>query len=284
MKKKIIVASSLVATIIGVSVAYGMGKEEPVVTNMPVIADAPVKVISNAVSRDVYTTVDSGVKPKYDLSSYNQYVAAQEEKEVAAKKPHYGSVSSALVGNEKALDSKNIVTVGGTEVNSLAEPPAKLNIVSAVGDEVGEYKEYTAPVITTPSYNKLDADKELGEPVRLGYYTATAYDLGFASCEKHLGDPGYGHTAGGYNLKGKSWSESMVVAVDPSVIPLGSKLYVEFDGARSKYTGIYTAADIGGGIKGNHIDVFMGDFNMEETSQEALNFGKVDDARVYIYK
>ena len=52
-----------------------------------------------------------------------------------------------------------------------------------------------------------------------------------------------------------------VAAVDPQVIPLGTKLYVE------NY-GIAIAADTGGGIKGNRIDVFF------DTHHEAINWGR----------
>ena len=44
--------------------------------------------------------------------------------------------------------------------------------------------------------------------------------------------------------------ENWTVAVDPDVIPLGS--YVWIDGNR------YFAADVGGAIQENHIDMFMG--------------------------
>ncbi|NLW24687.1 MAG: DUF348 domain-containing protein [Clostridia bacterium] len=58
------------------------------------------------------------------------------------------------------------------------------------------------------------------------------------------------------------------VAVDPDIIPLGTKLYV--DGY-----GYGVAQDIGGAIKGNRIDLFM------ETRQEALDWG-LRTVRVYI--
>jgi 3D (Asp-Asp-Asp) domain-containing protein len=41
------------------------------------------------------------------------------------------------------------------------------------------------------------------------------------------------------------------VAVDPSVIPLGSRIYIEGVGER-------IAEDVGGGVKGHHIDVYLG--------------------------
>lgn len=52
-----------------------------------------------------------------------------------------------------------------------------------------------------------------------------------------------------------------VVSVDPRVIPLGTRLYVE------NY-GYAVAADTGGSIKGNRVDVF---FN---TYQQAINWGR----------
>ena len=41
------------------------------------------------------------------------------------------------------------------------------------------------------------------------------------------------------------------VAVDPRIIPLGSKIYIEGLGER-------IAEDVGGGVKGHHIDVYLG--------------------------
>lgn len=71
--------------------------------------------------------------------------------------------------------------------------------------------------------------------------------------------------ASGYTHTGKRtytdiWPTVGTVAVDPSVIPLGSRLYI--DGY-----GYATAMDIGGSIKGNRIDLFF------DTRQEALRWG-----------
>ena len=54
----------------------------------------------------------------------------------------------------------------------------------------------------------------------------------------------------------KGWQN----AVDPKVIPLGSQVYVEGHGWR-------IAEDVGGKVKGNIIDIFMG------SRKEALNLG-----------
>lgn len=45
-----------------------------------------------------------------------------------------------------------------------------------------------------------------------------------------------------------------IVAADPSVLPLGSRILLSGAGA---YNGIYTVADTGGRIKGRRIDIFV---------------------------
>lgn len=70
--------------------------------------------------------------------------------------------------------------------------------------------------------------------------TSTAYTANCAGCS--------GITATGFNLKANP--NAKVIAVDPNVIPLGSKVYVEG-------YGYAIASDTGGAIKGNKIDVFF---------------------------
>jgi 3D (Asp-Asp-Asp) domain-containing protein len=79
---------------------------------------------------------------------------------------------------------------------------------------------------------------------------ATAYTASCKGCS--------GITKTGVNIKANP--NEKVIAVDPSVIPLGSKVYVEGFGEA-------TAADTGGAIKGNRIDVFI------PSEQDAMNFG-----------
>lgn len=103
---------------------------------------------------------------------------------------------------------------------------------------------------------------------------ATAYDLAYASCGKTPSDPAYGITANGTNLQGKTRAEAMTIAVDPKVIPLGSKVEIVFSEPYTHFNGIYTARDKGGAIKGNKIDVFMGDFNQTKSHPSTLDFGR----------
>lgn len=63
-----------------------------------------------------------------------------------------------------------------------------------------------------------------------------------------------------------------IVAADPSVLPLGTKIRVTNAGAQS---GIYTVADTGSKVQGRHIDIFI------STWRRAKEFGrKVVDVTV----
>ena len=70
-----------------------------------------------------------------------------------------------------------------------------------------------------------------------------------------------------YGSIGERLFQGVSVAVDPSVIPYGSK--IEIDGE------VYIAQDCGGAISGNRIDVY------HDSHQDALNFG-VQTKSVYI--
>ncbi len=93
----------------------------------------------------------------------------------------------------------------------------------------------------------------------------TAYSAGFESTGKNPGDPGYGITATGKMAKPRH-----TIAVDPNLIPLGSLVYIDGIGYR-------VAEDIGGAIKGSHIDVFYPDEN------DAKIFGVKKHVKVYVF-
>lgn len=63
-----------------------------------------------------------------------------------------------------------------------------------------------------------------------------------------------------------------VIAVDPRVIPLGSRLYIEFADGSGMYG---VAEDTGGAIKGNKIDIAM------QSVDQAYEFG-VQNVKVYV--
>lgn len=93
--------------------------------------------------------------------------------------------------------------------------------------------------------------------------TATAYDASYES-----NGPWGPITATGKALK------SGMVAVDPRVIPLGTKLYIESPDGSWVY-GYSVAEDTGGAIKGNKVDLFF------PSSHSVRQFGR-RTANVYI--
>ena len=99
---------------------------------------------------------------------------------------------------------------------------------------------------------------------------ATAYDLSVGSCGKHPGEPGYGITSSGTKAKA-----GRTVAVDPEVVPLGSRLHITFPDEYSHLDGIYIAEDTGRLIKGNTVDIFFGEDKSGSTEiyNQAMKFG-----------
>ncbi|PLR80825.1 peptidoglycan-binding protein [Bacillus canaveralius] len=104
-----------------------------------------------------------------------------------------------------------------------------------------------APAQTKPEPTPAEPESNAKELT----VTATAYT---ASCEGCSGV-----TATGIDLNANP--DAKVISVDPNVIPLGSKVYVEG-------YGYAVAGDTGGAIKGNVIDIFIPD------KQEAVNWGR----------
>ena len=80
--------------------------------------------------------------------------------------------------------------------------------------------------------------------------------------------PATNYVATAYSLRGKTASGRMVskgiIAADPRVLPLGSRVRLEVPG----YHGEYLVADTGGLIRGRRIDIWI------PSSREAMRFGR----------
>ena len=92
----------------------------------------------------------------------------------------------------------------------------------------------------------------------LGEFTITHYDDCTDCCGK----------SDGITKSGAKVCEGVTVAVDPSVIPLGTYIYIENIGYR-------VAQDIGGAVKGNRIDVYV------SSHSKAWELGKLDNMKVW---
>lgn len=106
-------------------------------------------------------------------------------------------------------------------------------------------------------------------------FVVTAYDLSISSTNKSRGSSDYGITKNGSDLKNHTWKTARAISIDPKVIPLGTKVELNFkDEKYKKYDGIYICIDTGSAIKGRKIDLFMGDFHSSRVNKETINFGK----------
>ncbi|WP_304648879.1 3D domain-containing protein [Sporosarcina sp. ACRSM] len=114
--------------------------------------------------------------------------------------------------------------VNGEEIEESKDPVVESGEKAVSSQEVAE---------STPSTPSIDEGKEL-------FVTATAYTAYCKGCS--------GTTAYGIDLR--SNPDRKVIAVDPRVIPLGTKVWVEGYGEA-------IAGDTGGAIKGHKIDVFI---------------------------
>ena len=161
----------------------------------------------------------------------------------------------------------------GAEGNKLLS----YKVIYENGKEVS--RKLVDEVVTQNPTNKIVAVGTLGAVnTNRGdtvYYTndiqvkATAYTANYSSTGKNPGDYGFGVTATGTNVK-RTVDGYSSVAVDPRVIPLGTKMYIPGYGCA-------IAEDVGGGIKGNSIDVYF------DTDSQANNWG-VKWITVYILK
>jgi 3D (Asp-Asp-Asp) domain-containing protein len=138
-------------------------------------------------------------------------------------------------------------------------------------------------VIESTQTDKENVIKQKEPKIEWINVKVSAYDLSVQSCGKRKTHKEYGISRSGVSLKGHTRESAMAVAVDPKMIPLGNTIQIEFyDEAYQKYNGIYNCVDTGRLIKGNKIDLFMGDFG-DNNSKEAMRFG-IAEAKIIIIK
>ncbi|MCR5251705.1 MAG: hypothetical protein K6E50_13980 [Lachnospiraceae bacterium] len=142
--------------------------------------------------------------------------------------------------------------------NLLATLPAGTSVMllGQKGDyAMVQYDGMTGYVLGSSVVNSLDYAKEHGSAV---LFTLTGYCSCHICCGQYSPEitGGEAHTA-----TGTVPQEGRTIAVDPRVIPYGSRVTIEG-------WGTYVAEDCGGGVKGNHIDMYF------STHEAARQFGR----------
>ena len=140
-----------------------------------------------------------------------------------------------------SADQKEVTVDNGTEQHSYRV------------QNNNEVKEVETTEATTQAAQETETTQAAAASSNQGGYYLTVEATAYSYNEAGLSN----YTADGTNLI----SEPNVIAVDPSVIPLGS--YVEIPGY-----GVFRAADTGGAIYGNRIDVHLVNLN------DVYNFGR----------
>lgn len=165
----------------------------------------------------------------------------QEHLETVQVKYDAIAAQLTMAEQEKAQIETNMKSVQETIAREKAEAEAraKAEAEAKAAKEANE-KARAAAVNSQPVEGKPAGGREF-------YVTATAYTNDPAENGKQPGEPVYTRY-GGYNLTANP--DLLIIAVDPSVIPPLSRVWVEG-------YGVAIAADTGGAIKGHKIDVFM---------------------------
>ncbi|WP_048784360.1 3D domain-containing protein [Streptococcus sp. 263_SSPC] len=140
-----------------------------------------------------------------------------------------------------SADQKEVTVDNGTEQHSYRV------------QNNNEVKEVETTEATTQAAQETETTQAAAASSNQGGYYLTVEATAYSYNEAGLSN----YTADGTNLI----SEPNVIAVDPSVIPLGS--YVEIPGY-----GVFRAADTGGAIYGNRIDVHLVNLS------DVYNFGR----------
>lgn len=168
-------------------------------------------------------------------------------------------VKEEVLEEKLALYHMNTVIDKGTKPKpTRASTPSRSE---ASGETTKHYTSKNSSSKNTASNNTSAKSSPAAAPANKSS-TRTMKATGYSTHEKGLSR----YTANGTDLH----KNPRVVAVDPKVIPLGT--VVEIEGY-----GRYVAADTGGAIKGNRIDIHF------QTVKECLNFGR-RDVKVTILK
>ncbi len=196
---------------------------------------------------------------KLDLITVN---ISEDEDEILRNKIKFLAVSSVetVESGEEQSFIEDIVPNDEEKEEVVVEPTKE--------EPKAEADTTLMPIITgqkTVKYRDLAENNPPEEYVNKIEVTATAYCLCKKCCGKTPDNPNYGCTHSG--LKIVPGSGMKVIAVDPKIIPLNSKVYVEGLNGAWDY-GHAVAADTGSAIKELKIDLYM------DTHTEALEWGR----------
>ncbi|HSJ36793.1 MAG TPA: LysM peptidoglycan-binding domain-containing protein [Planococcus sp. (in: firmicutes)] len=252
MKKQIVTLTAIAALSVGAATTASADSTYTVKSGDTLWAISQANNVSVGELKGWNDLSSDLIFPKQQLS-----VGEAKQEEAAAEKSSYTVKSGdtlyrIAVSNKISLDQlmswngitghmiypgDKLVVSGGTAISVPKAPAQSSTPVSAPAQS-------TAPAQTSAPAPSAQSGKEMT-------VSATAYTAYCTGCS--------GITRTGIDLR--SNPNQKVIAVDPTVIPLGSKVWVEG-------YGVAIAGDTGGAIKGNKIDVFI------PSKEAALQWGR----------
>lgn len=183
----------------------------------------------------------------------------------------YAKYDFNISRNTELVIAQDSLEVSGNEVLNKQVAYTALTEVAEdlVNPEIVYESEPELIINNTPSATTTIASNDNSSTVPEEYESvlsmnATAYCLCKKCCGKTEAHPQYGVTASGYKIT--PGTNEKVIAVDTSVIPLGTKVYVEGLNGANSY-GYAVAADTGSAIKNMKIDLYM------DSHADALRWG-----------
>lgn len=213
---------------------------------------------------EVLANMNVTVEGDYVLRG-NETDAITADRVISIDKVTYGTVTeeSSVPFETKYVDVQTIAR-GKTKVakagaNGVSTATYRVTYVNGVESE----RVLESQVITKQPTTQI-VNRGVGGTITIGGKTYSYSH--YIDCKTTV------YTGGGTTASGLPATEA-VIAVDPRVIPLGTKVYVADSYC---YVGIRTAADTGGVIKGNFIDIYF-----DEDNPSLKGYG-VRRARVYI--
>lgn len=205
--------------------------------------EQPTAVLSSTLNHSVGTVLTSA-----EISNAQQAMAKAKASALKAQQDAAKKAQEEAAKKAKAEAAKRA-----------AEEAAKKEAeIKTAYNQLVASASAARPVAYSTTYLASDAIK--ANATALGNYKLTFYD----PCVECNGN-NLALTATGTTL-----TEGRTIAVDPSVIPLGSRVFIEG-------YGVFIAEDTGGAIKGNKIDIAV------STHERANELG-VQYANVYLLK
>ena len=163
-----------------------------------------------------------------------------------------------LVGSKETCQESEAAVEVSQEPTQAPTPASELLSASVKAEAKSEDAPVSTPEPTPAPTPEPEPEPEPEEDAVSGN-TITTSDGQVLSYSSTISVEATAYTGGGTTATGTS-ARYGAIAVDPSVIPYGTRMYIVSDDGNWIY-GVATAEDCGGAIKGNIIDLYFDDYS-----------------------